>query len=268
MPPMVTQTAAEWRLLDFSSDSVFHNLAFEEAVARSACSPEFTPSVRVWVNPPSVILGRFQQITAEVDVKLCEQRGIQIARRFTGGGAVYHDEGNLNFTIVIRTQERPAPNEFQKLGSSIIMDTLSGLGLEGSLFPPNSFLLGKRKVAGAATAFGKNFALWHSSILVSTDIRMLEEVLAPSKNTNVTGYVRSRWLPVTSLQGALKSHLEAIDVKKLLVASAEKILGQKLRIGRVRNDEVKLSDHLYTQKYALPEWNQIGTCETVPRITV
>lgn len=263
---MVTQTATEWRLLDVSSHSVFHNLALEEAVARRASSGKFTPSVRVWANPPCVILGRFQQRTQEVDVQLCAERGIQIARRFTGGGAVYHDEGNLNFTIVTRSHERPFPNEFQKLGSSILMDTLSSLGLESSLLSPNSFLLGKRKVAGAATALGKDFALWHSSILISTDIRILEKVLAPSKNSKVTGYVRSRWLPVTSLQEALKSHVELADVKKMLVASAEKVLGQHLRLGRVRNDEAELSNYLYTQKYALPEWNQSGKCERASRI--
>lgn len=91
-------STTEGRILNLSYPNAFQNLALEEALAKSNLSSSIT-TVRLWENPPSVILGRFQNPTDEVDIAFCNSRGIKIARRFTGGGAVYHDLGNLNFTI-------------------------------------------------------------------------------------------------------------------------------------------------------------------------
>ncbi len=247
-----------WRLLDCSHDSVFENLAIEEALARSAGSKNFRPTIRLWVNPQSVILGRFQNPSAEVNTLLCQQNGIPLARRFTGGGAVFHDEGNLNFTLVAQPEIGTSLTKLNETSSAIILEALRGLGLKGSLLPPNSIVVGEKKVSGAAGALGKGFALWHSSILVSTNISLLELVLAPSRETNETRYVHSRWHAVTNLQNASGHSVRVNDVKSELIKSAQKILRVNLRADRLREDEERLFRSLYTRKYSLPDWNQNG----------
>ncbi len=249
--------SGSWRLLDHSFGSVYENLALEESFARNAVSRDFESLVRFWVNPPSVVVGRFQEVSSEVDVEQCEQTGIPIARRFTGGGAVYHDEGNLNFSIITRREERGSLTRLHSTASRIVLNAILGLGLKGIFLPPNSILLGERKVAGAAAAFGRDFALWHASILVSTNIEFLERILAPSKKLEANQFVRSRWIPVTTLQTAARD-IELDDLEFQLIRSVRETLGVRLEAGQATSDELRLSEDLYRWKYSLQSWNRRG----------
>ncbi len=255
--------SGNWRLLDLSCSSVHENLALEEALARTASSENFRPTVRFWVNPPSVVLGRFQRTADEVDMTLCEQYGVQVARRFTGGGAVFHDEGNLNFTIVNRRNEAISLAKLHEDASSIVIDALSELGVKTTFLSPNSILVGDRKVSGAAAALGSGFVLWHNSILVSANVHTLELVLAPSKKIHSTPFVRSRWHPVINLQGALGKRIGLDYVKLQLIRSLEAILHVKLKTNGLNADEEAWFRRLYDRKYSSPDWNQHGDCEEI-----
>ena len=264
MPPMVSEADSDnWRLLDLSYDSVFLNLAFEEALARNTVSSNFRSTVRFWVNPPSVVLGRFQESSTELDAKLCEENNIQIARRFTGGGAVFHDQGNLNFTIVTRRKERTALSQLHEIDSSIVLEALGGLGLRATFLSPNSILIGGRKVSGAAAAMGSDFTLWHSSILVSTNVDTLKLVLAPSEKAHSTRFVRSQWQPVTTLQAALGRTIGLDDVKEQLMRSVEESLGVRLEVDTPSTEEENRVGRLYRRKYSLSEWNLYGNCKEI-----
>jgi lipoate-protein ligase A len=250
-----------WRMLDVSCSSVFQNLALEEALARSTLSAEFRPTVRFWLNPPSVVFGRFQETSAEVDTSLCEENNIQIGRRFTGGGAVFHDEGNLNLTIVTRNKDRIPPTRLHSTNSSIVLDALRGLGLKATFLSPNSILLGDRKVSGAAAALGSDFTLWHTSILVSTNVDTLDLVLSPSKKSNATRFVRSQWKPVTTLQAALGKRVSVDDVKFQLIRSMRESLRVKLEEDGLGTVEERWFTSLYGRKYSSPGWNLFGNCK-------
>lgn len=256
-------TAGNWRLLDLSYGSVFENLALEEALARSMCSENFQPTARLWVDPPSVVLGRFQRTTDEVDTAMCDRYGIRIARRFTGGGAVFHDEGNLNFTIVNRGNGTVTPTKLHEDAASIVVDALSGLGMKATFLAPNSILLGSRKVSGGAAALGTDFALWHNSILVSSNVEILERVLAPSKKISWSPFVRSRWYPVTTLEAVLGKRIGLDQVKSQLVSSLESTLGVNLKGGRLRADEEASFRSLVDWKYSSADWNQDGYCREI-----
>jgi len=263
MPSLVGKPTVSdrWRLLEQSYDSVFQNLAVEEALARSALSPTFRPTIRLWVNPQSVILGRFQKASTEVDISLCQQSGIQIGRRFTGGGAVYQDEGNLNLTLVIQQGARDKQFRLNEIASAIVLDTLRSFGLKGSFLAPNSIMLGERKISGGAAASGHGFALWHGTLMVSTNVDTLESVLSPSRQKHTTHYVRSRWHPVTTLEAAVGRKVGVEEVKTTLTESAQQILGVKLEPDGLRFDEERWFTSLYTRKYSLPNWNNNGEYE-------
>jgi len=258
---VVNETSSKWRLLDQSCDSVFQNLSIEEAIAR--CYPRSSipnPTVRLWVNPRSVVLGRFQDAASEVDTRFCEQNKIELARRFTGGGAVYHDAGNLNFTVV------SGQNGVDSVGLhesrlSIVVNALLALGMENLFVSGNSVFHRERKVAGSAAAFGNGFALWHSSILVSTDIRVLEQVLAPSRRMRETHFIRSRWHPVTTVQEAVGKSVSINEVEKRLVESIQEVLNVELVVDRLRSDEAAMFQNLYEVKYSRVDWNRNGRWE-------
>jgi lipoate-protein ligase A len=247
-----------WRLLDLSYSSAFKNLALEEALARCNRATSI-PTVRTWTNPPTVVVGRFQEISAEVDVDACRQSNVEIARRFTGGGAVFHDEGNLNLTMVAPRQRDSSLDNLNRANCAVVLDLLDQLGVEGKFVPPNSIEISGKKVSGAAAALGRDFALWHASILISTDTQLLGRVLFPSQTAKVTTFIRSRWQPVITLDGALGRHVELEDVKQKLVDSYGKVYGAEPETGRLFADEEHMMKSLYTVKYRSREWNLHGT---------
>jgi lipoate-protein ligase A len=248
----------EWRLLDLSYSSAFENLALEEALARCNRSSSI-PTVRTWTNPRAVVVGRFQEVSAEVDVDACRQNSVEIARRFTGGGAVFHDEGNLNLSIVTARQRDSSPSNLNKANCAVVLDLLDQLGVEGSFVPPNSIEISGEKVSGGAAALGRDFAFWHASILISTDTQLLGRVLSPSRTEKATTFIRSRWQPVITLDAALGRHLELNDVKEKLVASCAKVYGAKHEMGRLTAEEEQVMKSLLAGKYRSREWNLHGS---------
>jgi len=248
-------------MLDHSYESAFQNLALEETLAQSALWNEFRPTVRLWVDPPAVVVGRFQDVKAEVDTAICEQNNVQIARRFTGGGAVFHDDGNLNFTVVTKGAEGTPLTKLHEKYLSIVMGALGKLGVKASFSPPNSILVSGRKLSGSAAALGTHFTFWHSSILVSTDTDLLERVLSPSRKITSTRFIRSRWQQVTTLQAALGKPVRIEEVKHQLARSVEKTLGISLEMDDLRSDEKERLASLHAQKYSSPQWNLYGNCK-------
>jgi lipoate-protein ligase A len=242
---------------------VFQNLAIDEAIARSSLSPDFKPTIRLWVNPPSVVIGRFQRASTEIDISFCQRNCIQVARRFTGGGAVYHDEGTLNLTIVSRPEQRRTLPDLNLTSSAIMLDALKRFGLNGSFHAPNSIMVGERKISGGAGALGNGYALWHGSLLVSTSLETLESALAPSKKKQATHFVRSRWQRVTNLREASGREITVGEAKSKLIQSAQEILGAELTANGLRSDEKKWVASLSARKYSLPSWNNDGKYEGI-----
>jgi len=258
---MVADAGPEWRLIDLSYPSVHRNLALEEALARRIAVGTSVPIVRLWRNPPSVIVGRFQEVREEVDVEFCRENGIAIARRFSGGGAVFHDYGNLNLSIIAPRTNPISPNEIHRRNSSIIVDMLARNGLRGELVPPNSIHVNSRKISGAAAATGQGFVLWHASILISTDTHKLIRALAPSRALSKTRSIRSHWHPVTTLSEVQGRTIDFQHVLKTLIESCGTIMGSLSETnGRLGEEEHSLRE-FYEGKYSSDDWNWNGKWE-------
>jgi lipoate-protein ligase A len=218
------------------------------------------PTIRTWTNPPAVVVGRFQEVSLEVDVDLCQQNRIEIGRRFTGGGAVFHDKGNLNLTIVTPRREGMSLSRLNEINCTVILNLLDQLGVQSKFVSPNSIEISGRKVSGAAAAMGRNFAFWHASILVSTDTDLLNRVLLPGMMPKQTKFIRSRWRPVVTLEKALGERVELEEVKHELVRSCARSYGVGLEVGKLSIEEEQLMESLHVRKYRTGEWNLQGFC--------
>jgi lipoate-protein ligase A len=260
MPPLVNPTARTiWRKLTERQNSVFLNLAVEEALTRSMSTGLQTqPTIRLWVNPKAVVVGRFQEVGDEVDLAQCRLDGVQVARRFTGGGTVYHDERTLNFTIAGPHPESVSILRLHEINLQLVGDALRYVGLDCTISPPNSILIHGRKVCGAAAAVGMHFALWHCSILVDSDTRLLERTLAPGRSSTASRFVRSVRRPVTTLAEALSRPTSIGEVADSLERSLQTNFGVELESGQLSRNEEKISEALFTQKYSSDEWNMKG----------
>jgi lipoate-protein ligase A len=205
-----------------------------------------------------VVIGRFQDAPAELNRDQCALNDVNIVRRFTGGGTVFHDEYTLNFTLSNFPPDNFSPWAYQEKNLKLVSKALNDLGLNPSIEVPNSILLEGRKVCGAAAASGKNFSLWHCSILVDTNLELLEITLAPSKLQNKSHFVHSRWRPVTSLTKASCNPVSVQEVAESLERAIQANMEVKLATGRPSTHEVECADVLYARKYSSQEWNMEG----------
>jgi lipoate-protein ligase A len=206
-----------------STDPHF-NMAFDEFCLENLKADE--PVFYLWRNRPSVIIGLNQSAYAEVNLKYLEEKGIVLARRVTGGGAVYHDLQNLNYTITgrIRDLEKDYPAYLETM-----LRALRTLGVPAQLSGRNDILVDGRKCSGYAKRVSRDRLMIHGTLMYDVDIDTLTEVLAvPGSKLSAAGVasVRSRvanlkeWLPqfsdIQELQAALRCLMADGDGELLL----------------------------------------------------
>src|SRR5215467_12538343 len=130
------------------------NMSVEEAIPRAVGEGRVPNTVRFWHNSNTIVLGCFQSADLEVNFDTCKETGTEVVRRFTGGGAVYHDAGNLNYAISLPKGNLLVPTSdlqevFRKLSEGSVQG-LRRLGVNAEFLPINDISVGGLKVSGAA----------------------------------------------------------------------------------------------------------------------
>lgn len=192
---------------------IFANLAMEEALLERAAR-ERSACIFFCVNRPCVVLGRNQNPWRETDPACLRGEGIALARRITGGGTVYHDEGNLNYSLIVPRDRYRREEIFDAA-----LAALREVGVEAVRTGTHSLTAAGRKFSGSAFCFRRNMALHHGTLLVRSDLHALARSLAPaavSLNTKAVASVRAdvinlseveASLDFATLQAALAHHL-------------------------------------------------------------
>lgn len=146
------------------------NLATEEHLFNTATDDIFM----LWQNEPTVVIGKNQNAYAQINMDYAEKMGIHVARRITGGGAVYHDLGNLNYTFI-----SPCGNgtlDFARFCAPVI-DALRALGVDAVLSGRNDLEVNGRKFSGNAQHASGGRVLHHGTLLFNSDLTVLDKVL-------------------------------------------------------------------------------------------
>ena len=197
------------------------------------------PVFYLWQNSPSVIVGRNQSVYAEVNLRYLEDNGITLARRVTGGGAVYHDLGNLNYSIV-------GPLEAMADSYGIMEHALQRLGVNAVRSGRNDILVEGRKCSGYAKSMSKGHMMIHGTLMWDVDLEALTNALAvPGSKLSAAGVasVRSRvanlkaCLPGmadinefrTALQEILADGDQAITLSGRQLSAVDKLADEKFR---------------------------------------
>ncbi len=149
------------------------NLALEEYVFRNAQTDE--DLLLFYINAPSIIIGRHQNTIEEINQDYVEQHGIHVVRRLSGGGAVYHDLGNLNFSFI--TESRPENFRNFKKFTEPVVRALAALGVPAELSGRNDLLVEGRKRSGNAQYISKGRMVSHGTLLFSSDLSHVSEAL-------------------------------------------------------------------------------------------
>ncbi len=238
------------RVLEATFDDLHYNLALEEAIFSNLPISNYQMTVRFWQNPKSVVVGRGQNLSQEVDNTYCLLNNIEIGRRMSGGEAVFHDGGNLNISFFINRSNFPDLDDTDQLSgffTKLIIDSLVDLGFtniekEGS----SNILYQGKKVSGSAGYLKKGWYLHHATLLFDSNLTHIESSLlsktAESTDKSESRYFPSINLPIKNLR-ALKKTItrkleEKIDVKfeQSFLSNSEKVLADKLRTSVYNKD--------------------------------
>ena len=212
------------KYLRLKTTDPYYNLAVEEYLLRQSEDDCFM----LWQNTPSVIIGKNQNAYTEVELDYARSAGINVVRRITGGGAVYHDGGNLNFSFITSTAKADAL-DFGYFTRPII-SALAEMGLDCTLSGRNDLEIGGRKFSGNAQYSDGRRILHHGTLLFSTDLDVLEKALRTDKE-------KLEFKAVKSHKGRVVNLSELLDKQWTVSDFADRIEGHLIeKTGAVKEE--------------------------------
>lgn len=237
---------AEW------PSNQFFNLAFEEAFYRNSAEPR----IRFWRNDKVVVIGRLQSPALEVNAIECRRLGVKLVRRFTGGGAVYHDLGNVNYAIALPGYNMDLADAFRVVAEGVV-SALKELGAEGAYYKPlNDIEVDGLKISGLAASRSSNGVFVHGAMLVSSDLEILWRVLRISKEKLIDKKLtQSRVKRVITLREVLGRDIRAEELYEAIGNAIARRLGLEFEWGAISRGDIDLAFELYRKRYSRPEWN-------------
>ncbi|MHA2358853.1 MAG: lipoate--protein ligase family protein, partial [Candidatus Thorarchaeota archaeon] len=238
-----------WRIIEEIDNDVYHNLAIDESLARvMAKQEEKLNTLRFWRSDSAVVIGRFQCVHEEVNLEYCQANEIAIARRFTGGGTVYHDLGNLNFSICVDKKESYVPKSLKDIYERFIGSvaaSLHSIDIPTIYDPVRSCIrIGDLKITGTAGWLKRGIAFLHGTLLINANLTSLQESLNPPENQPVYLRDRSRIRcteskrdVVTNISVEVAKCPNLEEIKKAIVGSIESVSGHSVVRGELTNEE-------------------------------
>ncbi len=230
------------------STDPFFNVATDEYILKHLQEDCFM----LWRNDNAIIVGQYQNTLAEINYDYVKEHNIAVVRRLSGGGAVYHDLGNLNFSFT-ETGKDSSLSDFEKFTKPII-DVIRELGVDAKFEGKNDLMIEGKKFSGNAAHIHKNKILHHGTILFSSEMRNVSEALRINPVKYVDKAVKSIPKRVTNVSEHLKQpiSLEAFT-KKLMNHVLANYPGARLY--EFTAEDIKQIQKLRDEKYSTYEWN-------------
>ncbi|SRR6056297_671792 len=227
----------------------YFNLAAEEYVLKNFSDNAFM----LWRNRPSIIVGTHQNAIAEINVEYVKENNIDVVRRLSGGGAVFHDLGNLNFTFIKNIKRGKDKVDFSTYTKPII-DVLRNMGLNAGFQGRNDIVVDEKKVSGNAQHLNGNRMIHHGTLLFSSEMTDLSSALKvnPLKfKDKAVKSVRSR---VTNISDHLKDKMDVLEFRDRIM---EHIVSENegAEIYEYTDEDRAAINRLVDEKYGKWDWN-------------
>ncbi|HGD1798526.1 TPA: lipoate--protein ligase [Streptococcus agalactiae] len=202
----------------------------------------------LWINEPAIIIGRHQNTIQEINKEFIDKNGIHVVRRLSGGGAVYHDLNNLNYTIISNNTQEGA-FDFQTFSKPVI-DTLAKLGVKAEFTGRNDLGINGQKFAGNAQAYYKGRMMHHGCLLFDVDMSVLGQALKVSKDKIESKGIKSVRARVTNIVDHLSDKITVQEFSDAILAQMKEEYPEM--------DEYVLSDAELSEIQAMRD-NQFAT---------
>lgn len=227
------------------------NLAIEEYLLKTM-DVEKEPVFLFYINQPSIIIGKNQNTIEEINTDYVEDNGIIVVRRLSGGGAVYHDLGNLNFSFISNDDGDSFMN-YKKFTQPVV-DALAKMGVNAELSGRNDILAEGRKVSGNAQFSTKGRMFSHGTLMFDTEIDAVVSALKVKKDKIESKGIKSIRSRVANISEFLK---EQMTVEEFRLEILKSIFGgeENIRYYELTEDDWANIHKLSEERYQTWEWN-------------
>ena len=227
---------------------VYFNLAMEEYFFEKFKKDEV---FMLWINEPSVVIGKHQNLIEELNMKYCFENNIKIARRLSGGGTVVHDFGNLNYTYITNTTGDTALDfkEFLKP----MYKALLNLNIDANISPRNDFRVEEKKICGHSQFMRKKRVLHHGCILFDSNLDNLRNALNVENKKIISKSAKSVKSSVANLKEISKLDYEISDFLEKLKNEILKTQ-ENFEIYELTKEDILKIDKIKSEKYATKDW--------------
>lgn len=227
----------------------YFNLALEEYIFKTIGALE--DFIILWQNDNTIVIGRHQNTIEEINSDFVKKNKINVVRRITGGGAVYHDLGNLNFSF-ITGYDKNNMIDYQKYTIPVI-NALKKLGVNAELSGRNDLTIDEKKFSGNAQSMHKGRILHHGTLLFDSNLDILGKVLNVSLDKIQSKGIKSVRSRVTNIKDYLEKGTSIDEFKELLLKNLFE--SNDLEEYCLSEDDISSINKLKESKYDTWEWN-------------
>ena len=237
------------KYIESNSTDPYFNLALEEYVFDRL--PKDESYFMLWQNANTIVIGKYQNALEEVNQTVVDERGIKVARRLSGGGAVYHDMGNLNFTFIVDQKDVKGMNF--KIFVEPVVETLKGFGVAAEFTGRNDIVIDGMKISGNSQYVKKHRVMHHGCIMLDSDL----EKVADALNVKAAKFKSKNSKSVRSRVTTINAHAPCkISMEEFKTALKEHILGSDgIEPYELTEEDLREIEKLRDEKYSTWAWN-------------
>lgn len=236
-------------IIDSPSHDAYFNIASEEYLLSRFPKEEI---LLFYINAPSIIIGKFQNTLAEINLDYVKEHGIKVVRRLSGGGAVYHDLGNLNFSFHTKAEDKNF-TDFETFTRPVVK-LLNKLGVPAKLEGRNDLLVDGKKFSGNAKTIKNMKMIQHGTILIHSEMSVLADALKVNPLKFVDKAVKSNRARVTNLIDYLPEGSTTETFKRLFIEEIQQD-NEQVEIYNFDEKDIRAIETLAAEKYSTWDWN-------------
>jgi len=243
-----------YRMIPFRYFNAYMNMAIDEAIMEAVRNGNSPPTIRFYGwDPSAVSIGFFQGIRNEVNLSATRDAGVDVVRRMTGGGAVYHDvSGEVTYSIIGKVESFPVNiiNSYHLICSDIVY-ALDLMGIKANFAPVNDILVNEQKISGNAQTRRNGIFLQHGTILYKVDVEKMFSLLYVSAEKISDKLIKSVQKRVTSVSDLVEVSMGELQTSLQTGFSRNR----KIEMGDYSTKELQRATQLVKEKFQTEAWN-------------